>query len=73
MQIYMYESLKSSNYAQIVCVVLTGMGADGTKGIVNLETSKKIHVIAQDEVVIYGVWNAQGNRCYRTGKPGGLT
>ena len=46
---YMYESLKASSYAQIVCVVLTGMGADGTKGIVNLETSKKIHVIAQDE------------------------
>jgi len=54
---YMYESLKNSNYSQIVCVVLTGMGADGTKGIVNLETAKKIHVIAQDEATstVYGM------------------
>lgn len=54
---YMYESLKTSSYAQIVCVVLTGMGADGTKGIVNLETAKKIHVIAQDEATstVYGM------------------
>lgn len=54
---YMYESLKTSSYAQIICVVLTGMGADGTKGIVNLETSKKIHVIAQDEATstVYGM------------------
>ena len=54
---YMYESLKTSNYSQIVCVVLTGMGADGTKGIANLETAKKIHVIAQDEAssTVYGM------------------
>ena len=54
---YMYESLKTSSFAQIVCVVLTGMGADGTRGIVNLETSKKIHVIAQDEAssTVYGM------------------
>ncbi len=54
---YMYESLKNSNYSQIVCVVLTGMGADGSKGIVNLETAKKIHVIAQDEAssTVYGM------------------
>ena len=54
---YMYESLKTSSYSQIVCVVLTGMGADGTKGIVNLETAKKIHVIAQDEETstVYGM------------------
>lgn len=54
---YMYESLMNSNYSQIVCVVLTGMGADATKGIVNLETAKKIHVIAQDEgsSTVYGM------------------
>lgn len=54
---YMYESLRNSNYSQIVCVVLTGMGADGTKGIVNLEAAKKIHVIAQDEATstVYGM------------------
>lgn len=54
---YMYESLMTSNYAQVICVVLTGMGADGTKGIVSLETAKKIHVIAQDEATstVYGM------------------
>lgn len=54
---YMYESLMDSNYSQIVCVVMTGMGADGTKGIVNLETAKNIHVIAQDESTstVYGM------------------
>jgi two-component system chemotaxis response regulator CheB len=54
---YMYESLKKCNYSQVICVVLTGMGADGTKGIVNLHTSKKIHVIAQDEgsSTVYGM------------------
>ena len=54
---YMYESLKTSSFTHIVCVVLTGMGSDGTKGIVNLETSKKIHVIAQDEnsSTVYGM------------------
>lgn len=54
---YMYESLRNSSYSQIVCVVMTGMGADGTKGIVNLEAAKKIHVIAQDEATstVYGM------------------
>lgn len=54
---YMYESLQDSDYSQVICVVLTGMGADGTKGIVNLETSKKVHVIAQDEdsSTVYGM------------------
>lgn len=54
---YMYESLMNSNYKEIVCVVLTGMGADGTQGIVNLDTKKKVHVIAQDEAssTVYGM------------------
>ena len=44
-------------YDEIVCVVLTGMGADGTKGIVELSGHKKIHVIAQDEKTstVYGM------------------
>ena len=46
---YMYESLMDSRYDNIVCVVMTGMGADGTEGIRNLETKKKVHVIAQDQ------------------------
>ncbi len=46
---YMFESLIDSVYEEVVCVVMTGMGADGTEGIVNLSKSKKIHVIAQNE------------------------
>lgn len=54
---YMYESLADSHFKEVVCVVLTGMGNDGTKGIENLKTSKKVHVIAQDEetCAVYGM------------------
>ena len=54
----MYKSLVQCNYDEITCVVLTGMGADGTEGIKALsEGKKKIHVIAQDEesCVVYGM------------------
>ncbi|MBQ9631856.1 MAG: chemotaxis response regulator protein-glutamate methylesterase, partial [Lachnospiraceae bacterium] len=46
---YMYESLANSPFHSIVCVVLTGMGHDGTEGIQNLMRSKRTHIIAQDE------------------------
>lgn len=54
---YMYESLIDSNFDEIICVVMTGMGADGTAGIKNLEAKKKIHVIAQDQETstVYGM------------------
>lgn len=54
---YMYESLMDSEYDEIVCVVLTGMGADGTEGIRNLKEKKKVTVIAQNEetCVVYGM------------------
>ena len=54
---YMYESLAKCDADRIVCVVLTGMGADGTEGIVNLSKQKKIFVIAQDEnsSTVYGM------------------
>ena len=54
---YMYESLQDSKFDQIVCVVMTGMGADGTEGIKNLKTKKKIHVIAQEAstCAVYGM------------------
>ncbi len=54
---YMYESLADSSYEEIICVVLTGMGADGTKGIQFLDKNKKTYVIAQDEAssVVYGM------------------
>ena len=55
---YMYESLSKSDFDEVVCVVMTGMGADGTKGIGNLKAAgKKVHVIAQDQstCVVYGM------------------
>ena len=53
----MYESLIDSSFDEVVCVVMTGMGADGTEGILNLSKSKKIHVIAQNEetCTVYGM------------------
>jgi len=55
---YMYESLRDSNFDEVCCVVMTGMGADGTEGIKNLkESGKKVHVITQteDTCVVYGM------------------
>lgn len=52
-----YESLRTSGYDEIVCVVLTGMGADGTNGILSLKQKKRIYVISQDAktCVVYGM------------------
>lgn len=52
-----YDSLVKSGYDEIVCVVLTGMGADGTKGILSLERVKPVYIISQDAktCVIYGM------------------
>ncbi len=54
---YMYESLADSRFDEVVCVVMTGMGADGTEGIRNLREKKKVHVIAQNQetCVVYGM------------------
>lgn len=54
---YMYESLADSSYDEVICVVLTGMGADGTEGIRNLKKNKKVTVIAQNEetCIVYGM------------------
>ena len=53
----MYKSLSYSKYDEIVCVVLTGMGADGTEGITELSKHKKIYVISQDAQtsIVYGM------------------
>ncbi|MDE5940141.1 MAG: chemotaxis-specific protein-glutamate methyltransferase CheB [Lachnospiraceae bacterium] len=54
---YMYESLMDSKFDRVVCVVLTGMGADGTEGIQHLKEKKKIHVIVQEAstCAVYGM------------------
>lgn len=53
----MYESLTETDYDEILCVVLTGMGSDGTAGISELKKKKNIHVIAQDSKssIVYGM------------------
>ena len=53
----MYESLRKMAFDDITCVVMTGMGADGTKGILQLEQTNKIYVIAQDAAscTVYGM------------------
>ena len=53
----LYESLVESDYDDITCVVLTGMGADGTRGIKTLKQKKEVYVIAQDEQTstVYGM------------------
>lgn len=53
----MYESLVESRFAEIVCVVLTGMGGDGTAGIKQLNTKNNIYSIAQnaETCTVYGM------------------
>lgn len=53
----MYESLRDCGYDEITCVVLTGMGADGTKGILSLKEKKPLYVISQsaETCVVYGM------------------
>lgn len=52
-----YDSLRTCGFDQVVCVVLSGMGADGTNGILELSKSKPIYTIAQDAntCVVYGM------------------
>ncbi|MCR5581180.1 MAG: chemotaxis-specific protein-glutamate methyltransferase CheB [Pseudobutyrivibrio sp.] len=53
----MYESLTTSSFDEIICVVLTGMGADGSAGIRTLNKHKKTYVISQEAstCVVYGM------------------
>ncbi|MCR4989368.1 MAG: chemotaxis protein CheB [Lachnospiraceae bacterium] len=60
---YMFESLMDSTYDEVICVVLTGMGSDGTEGIKALKTKKKIYCITQSEAssTVYGMPKAAFN------------
>ena len=53
----MYESLVGSDFDEITCVVLTGMGADGTAGIKQLSEKNNIYSIAQnaETCTVYGM------------------
>lgn len=52
-----YKSLIALPVKMIVCVVLTGMGADGSEGIKELKKHKPIYTIAQNKetALIYGM------------------
>lgn len=53
----LYESLLESDYDDITCVVLTGMGKDGTVGIKQLNDKRNIYVIGQEAstCTVYGM------------------
>lgn len=53
----MYESLENINLDQITCVILTGMGGDGTAGISKIYKKQNLYVIAQNEetCIVYGM------------------
>lgn len=53
----MYKSLIDTNIDKVICVVLTGMGSDGAKGIEALKEKKEIYCITQNEetCVVYGM------------------
>ena len=63
---YMYESLADCDYDEVVCVVMTGMGQDGTEGIGNLKKKKKTFCISQERTscVVYGMPKAVFNAGY---------
>ncbi len=54
---YLFESLAYSEHEKIICVVMTGMGADGTEGILHLKERKQPYVVTQDKdsCVVYGM------------------
>jgi len=60
---YMYESLMECNYDNNICVVMTGMGADGTEGIKHLKERKSVYVISQDQAssIVYGMPKSVAN------------
>lgn len=51
------ESLLDSGYEKIYCGVLTGMGSDGTLGLLQLKQMKKVYTVGQSEetCVVYGM------------------
>ena len=54
---YMYESLAGCGYDEVICVVMTGMGADGTEGIEFLQQKKPVRIVIQNEksCVVFGM------------------
>lgn len=53
----LFESLAELKTDNIIAIILTGMGRDGTRGLEKLKQSSRIYVIAQnkDSSVVYGM------------------
>ncbi|RQD67805.1 MAG: chemotaxis response regulator protein-glutamate methylesterase [Tindallia sp. MSAO_Bac2] len=53
----MFRSLINCNYNVAICVIMTGMGSDGTEGIRDLKNNLKTITIVQDEssCVVFGM------------------
>ncbi len=51
------ESVSNTGFENIVAVIMTGMGGDGSEGIKKLKENKNVSVIAQDEktCVVFGM------------------
>ena len=51
------ESLVQTTFSEIICAVLTGMGDDGSNGLIKLQEQKNVSVISQNEetCVVYGM------------------
>jgi two-component system chemotaxis response regulator CheB len=53
----MMRSIADSDLTDIIAVIMTGMGSDGTKGLIELKEKKKPYIIAQDEStsIVFGM------------------
>ncbi len=55
----MFRSISNlkANHMNIMGVIMTGMGSDGTKGLVELKSRTSAHIVAQDEAssVVFGM------------------
>lgn len=51
------ESLVETGYQRVICAVLTGMGSDGTNGLLKLKEVKKVYTVGQNQksCVVYGM------------------
>lgn len=51
------ESLVETGYQRVICAVLTGMGSDGTNGLLKLKEVKEVYTVGQNQksCVVYGM------------------
>lgn len=51
------ESLLETGYRRVICAVLTGMGSDGTNGLLQLKEVKQVYTVGQNQksCVVYGM------------------